>query len=100
MRKQNANVHLMGVHELTKADLEKLGRWQSRMKEETEDCPEYLVRSLKKKLKNREKKSMAASSSTGDQKAQPKKMPQSKSQDMEEGYVEITIKDEPIDSLA
>ena len=49
-RKQNADVHLMGVHELKKEDLEKLGRWHSR---KNVDCPEYLVRSFKKKLKNR-----------------------------------------------
>lgn len=67
----------MGVHELKKDDLVKLGRWHS--KKDDIDCPEYLVRSFKKKLMNRVKKSS---------------IDQQKGQDEEQ---EITIKDEPIE---
>ena len=38
-RKQNADIHLMGVHHLKTEDLEKLGRWNPRGDDPTK-CPE------------------------------------------------------------
>ena len=43
---QNADIHLLGVHHMTKADLERLGRWNP--KKDLEDCPEYMTRKVNK----------------------------------------------------
>ena len=43
---QNADIHLLGVHHMTKADLERLGRWNP--KKDLEDCPEYMARKVNK----------------------------------------------------
>ena len=85
---QNANVHLMGVHELKKDDLVKLGRWHS--KRDDVDCPEYLVRSFKKKLMNREKRDPSIGSSMT-------VSPVERAKDRDE-ELEITIKEEPLDN--
>ena len=71
----------MGVHELKKDDLVKLGRWHS--KKDDVECPEYLVRSFKKKLVNREKRmnSIVANSP----------------EEAHEDEDEITIKEEPLE---
>ena len=53
-RKQNADIHLMGVHHLKTEDLEKLGRWNPRGDDPTK-CPEYLVRSIRNTIKKKEK---------------------------------------------
>ena len=75
----------MGVHELKKDDLVKLGRWHS--KKDDVECPEYLVRSFKKKLMNREKKNSSVSDETLE------KTPVGGEEQ------EITIKEEPIEVL-
>jgi len=41
-RKQNADIHLLGVHNLTKEDLEALGRWNP--KKDPDKCPDYMTR--------------------------------------------------------
>ena len=51
-RKQNADIHLMGVHHLKTEDLEKLGRWNPRGDDPTK-CPEYLVRSIRNTIKKK-----------------------------------------------
>ena len=79
----------MGVHELKKDDLVKLGRWHS--KRDDVDCPEYLVRSFKKKLMNREKRDPLSTGATSG----PGVGPVDKAKDEEP---EITIKEEPLDS--
>ena len=54
-RKQNADIHLLGVHNLTKDDLAKLGRWNP--KKEADKCPEYMTRKTNTSFKKfREKK--------------------------------------------
>ena len=86
-RKQNADIHLMGVHHLTTEDLEKLGRWNPRGDDPTK-CPEYLVRSIRNTIKKKEKagKSNTASiqSSTHEE------------ADPDSNIDEITIKEEPL----
>lgn len=42
-RKQNADIHLLGVHGMTKDDLAALGRWNPKMKE-ADKCPDYMTR--------------------------------------------------------
>ena len=49
---QNADIHLMGVHKLTTADLETLGRWKSKSKDPNH-CPEYMVRTSRMKKKKK-----------------------------------------------
>ena len=63
-RKQNADIHLMGVHHLTTEDLEKLGRWNPRGDDPTK-CPEYLVRSIRNTIKKKGKDGKKNSQSTG-----------------------------------
>ena len=41
-RKQNADIHLIGLHKLTPGDLAKLGRWNPRS--QTDQCPDYMTR--------------------------------------------------------
>jgi uncharacterized C2H2 Zn-finger protein len=53
-RKQNADIHLMGVHHLKTEDLEKLGRWNPRGDDPTK-CPEYLVRSIRNTIKKKDR---------------------------------------------
>jgi hypothetical protein len=48
-RKQNADIHLLGVHQMSKDDLEKLGRWNP--KKDLEACPEYMTRKVNRKGK-------------------------------------------------
>ena len=44
-RKQNADIHLLGVHNLTKEDLVKLNRWKPKKETEgSEAPPEYMTR--------------------------------------------------------
>ncbi len=48
-RKQNADIHLLGVHNLTKDDLAKLGRWNP--KKDPDHCPEYMTRKANSSFK-------------------------------------------------
>lgn len=48
-RKQNADIHLLGVHHLTKDDLAKLGRWNP--KKDPDHCPEYMTRKANSSFK-------------------------------------------------
>lgn len=52
-RKQNADIHLIGLHKLTPSDLAKLGRWNPRTP--TEECPEYMTRASHKSKSEIEK---------------------------------------------
>lgn len=45
-RKQNADIHLIGLHGLSPKELAALGRWNPR--KETEECPEYMTRASHK----------------------------------------------------
>ena len=45
-RKQNADIHLIGLHKLDPAQLAKLGRWNPRS--QTDQCPEYMTRASHK----------------------------------------------------
>ena len=45
-RKQNADIHLIGLHGLTPKELGELGRWNPR--KETDECPEYMTRASHK----------------------------------------------------
>lgn len=45
-RKQNADIHLIGLHKLTPSDLAQLGRWNPRS--QTDECPEYMTRASHK----------------------------------------------------
>lgn len=49
---QNTDIHLMGVHKLTTAELEGLGRWKSKSKDPSH-CPEYMVRTSRNKKKKK-----------------------------------------------
>eukprot|EP00095_Tigriopus_kingsejongensis_P003311 snap_masked-scaffold355_size198070-processed-gene-0.17 protein:Tk03311 transcript:snap_masked-scaffold355_size198070-processed-gene-0.17-mRNA-1 annotation:"zinc finger and scan domain-containing protein 2" len=53
-RKQNADIHLLGVHALSVGDLSKLGRWNP--KNEGETAPEYMTRKTNVSFKNFRKK--------------------------------------------
>lgn len=58
-RKQNADIHLLGVHALTVADLSKLGRWNP--KNEGETAPDYMTRKTNVTFKNFRKKAKGSS---------------------------------------
>ncbi len=57
-RKQNADIHLLGVHGLTKDDLATLGRWNP--KKETDSCPEYMTRKANTSFKRWQKNKKAS----------------------------------------
>ena len=59
-RKQNADIHLMGVHHLKTDDLERLGRWNPRGDDPTK-CPEYLVRSIRNTIKKKDREKRISS---------------------------------------
>lgn len=83
----------MGVHELKKEDLVKLGRWESKkVLPEGQECPEYLVRSFKKKLVNRGKRL--------DHNSNGNTSVENESVSVNDPVGEITIKHEPLDELS
>ena len=90
-RKQNADIHLMGVHHLRTEDLEKLGRWNPRGDDPTK-CPEYLVRSIRNTIKKKGRCDKTSQPTNADEGVE-----EPLNDVIDEKYDdEITIKEEPL----
>lgn len=68
-RKQNADIHLIGLHKLTPADLAKLGRWNPR--KDTDECPDYMTRASHKSRAEIERMEAASHADDIDIKEEP-----------------------------
>jgi hypothetical protein len=97
-RKQNADIHLLGVHNLTKDDLASLGRWNPKKNSET--CPDYMTRKTNQSFRKLREKKLKKSPNASTSQEESSKMSTSDDEDTPKTVAFVVvdeIKEEPVD---